>query len=83
MQFAIKLLLSLILLQVTQQNTPCFYTRKHQVTLDFFTIFDGETSVKPYTSSGYQFPLTWTTVQTNRLAISYVLMGFKIQNSYT
>ena len=83
MQIAIKLLLTFILLHITQQNTPCFYTRKHKVTLDFFTIFDGQTSVKYYTISGYQFPLTWATVQNNILTSSYVLMGFNIQNGYT
>ncbi len=82
MQIAIKLLLTLILLHITQQNTPCFYTRKYKVTLEFFTIFSGQTNVKTYTTSGYNFPLTWATAQNNILAFSYVLMGFKIQNSY-
>lgn len=82
MQFAIKLLLTFILLHLSQQNTPCFYTRKTKITLDFFTIFQGQSSVKTYTASGYQFTLTWATLQNSILSSSYVLMGFKIQNSY-
>ena len=82
MQIAIKILLTFILLHITQQNTPCFYTRKHRVTLDFFTIFDGQTNTKTWTSGGYNFALTWATSQNNIISSSYVLMGFRIENSY-
>ncbi len=73
------IILSLTLISLNSQN--CFYSRNYLNKVENFDIFTGSTTPASYSSSGYTFPVTWSSNQTSFTNYSFYLVGFKLQSA--